>query len=325
MSLGDGIRRAVVWLDSAPPARREMVFASPFPIDSLTDADIGSFLRLSASASIGRALCGDLYGYRWPRADHRRRSSSQVRLTGARTLRRGGDTRFGRMPIEICTTGEQAVIDAAIPRCCLSGSGHHRQIVARGLFSFRRTRSVAAASAIPQPWMAGGGRIARDLDLPAAPARVPRGLIDARWTSAPGRRWSPPQTVGRSPSPPHRPTAWSSRAPRRLGFGHAGSAAIDRERDRVRAGSRADEVVPIGAPCAAAMVPAGCAGDVAAHRHGPSGRSPLALAGGARPAGARDLDPARATGGRGARSGSVRLSCPAEATRRRRKPDRGST
>jgi hypothetical protein len=29
-SLGDGIRRAVLWLDSAPPARREIVIASPY-------------------------------------------------------------------------------------------------------------------------------------------------------------------------------------------------------------------------------------------------------------------------------------------------------
>ena len=42
VSLADGIRRAVLWLDAAPPARREIVIASPFPIGSLTEADIAA-------------------------------------------------------------------------------------------------------------------------------------------------------------------------------------------------------------------------------------------------------------------------------------------
>ena len=41
-SLADGIRRAVLWLDAAPPARREIVIASPFPIGSITQADVAA-------------------------------------------------------------------------------------------------------------------------------------------------------------------------------------------------------------------------------------------------------------------------------------------
>ena len=39
-SLADGIRRAVEWLDAAPPARRELIVAAPLTIGSLSAADI---------------------------------------------------------------------------------------------------------------------------------------------------------------------------------------------------------------------------------------------------------------------------------------------
>ena len=47
-SLPDGVRRAVAWLDTAPPARRELVVVSPFAIGSLTAADVAAI-----PASIG--------------------------------------------------------------------------------------------------------------------------------------------------------------------------------------------------------------------------------------------------------------------------------
>src|SRR3954466_6405594 len=39
-SLSDGIRRAIVWLETTPPARREIVAASPPPSGSIAAADI---------------------------------------------------------------------------------------------------------------------------------------------------------------------------------------------------------------------------------------------------------------------------------------------
>src|SRR3954468_823020 len=41
-SLADGIRRAVAWLDTAPPAKREIVIASSFPIGSVAEPDIAA-------------------------------------------------------------------------------------------------------------------------------------------------------------------------------------------------------------------------------------------------------------------------------------------
>ena len=41
-SLSDGIRRAIAWLDSAPPARREVVITGPLTIGSIVDADLAA-------------------------------------------------------------------------------------------------------------------------------------------------------------------------------------------------------------------------------------------------------------------------------------------
>ena len=41
-SLRDGIHRAIAWLESSPPARRELVVASRFPVGSITAADIAT-------------------------------------------------------------------------------------------------------------------------------------------------------------------------------------------------------------------------------------------------------------------------------------------
>ena len=41
-SLPDGIRRAILWLETTPPARREIVIASALPIGSITPADVAA-------------------------------------------------------------------------------------------------------------------------------------------------------------------------------------------------------------------------------------------------------------------------------------------
>ena len=60
-SLADGIRRALVWLHDAPPARREIVVASTLAIGSITAADVAGipadvgvrFERTSGEATVG--------------------------------------------------------------------------------------------------------------------------------------------------------------------------------------------------------------------------------------------------------------------------------
>jgi hypothetical protein len=71
-SLRDGIRRAIVWLETTPPARRELVIDSPLPIGSITAADIAQIpahigvrfkrhgsLPATRAAAAGRLLTRD--------------------------------------------------------------------------------------------------------------------------------------------------------------------------------------------------------------------------------------------------------------------------
>jgi hypothetical protein len=179
-SLADGIRRAVLWLESAPPARREIVIASPFPIGSVTNADIGSIpaaigvrferagtLPATRTAPAGRLLTTD--GVR----------ALQVTLTGAQTS--ASDTAAGDtigLPIDVVSPPDQRADIAAAVAAVLS-----QRVWAAP--PERRARlvllpgAVSDAAPIARPWMAdAAARIARDPDLRAAAARVARGLSD---------------------------------------------------------------------------------------------------------------------------------------------------
>jgi hypothetical protein len=63
-SLRDGIHRAVAWLESSPPARRELLVASRFPIGSISAADIAAIpaaigIRLERSGALPAAQTVD--------------------------------------------------------------------------------------------------------------------------------------------------------------------------------------------------------------------------------------------------------------------------
>jgi hypothetical protein len=204
-SLSDGIRRAVLWLDSAPPARREIVMASPFPIGSITAADIESIpaaigVRFERAGALpatrtvpgGRLLTSD--GVR----------ALEVTLTGEQTST--SDAAAGGsigLPIDVVSPpGEEAVIAAAVSavlsqrvwaappdrraRLVLAppeaGSPNPMGEGGRPALAER----VSAASPIAQPWMAdAAARIARDPDLRAAAARLAAGLPAAPFAAAP--------------------------------------------------------------------------------------------------------------------------------------------
>jgi hypothetical protein len=186
-SLSDGIRRAVLWLDSAPPARREIVIASPLPIGSITHADVASIpaaigirfervgtLPATRTVPAGRLLTGE--GVR----------ALQVTLTGEQTS--VSETAAGEapgLPIDIVSAPDQrAVIDAAVSA-----------VLSQRVWAAppdRRARlvlvpaAVSDASAMTQPWMADAvARIARDPDLRAAGTRVAQGLSDPRFAAPP--------------------------------------------------------------------------------------------------------------------------------------------
>jgi hypothetical protein len=197
--LSDGIRRAVLWLDSAPPARREIVIASPLPIGSITHADIGS---IPAAIGIRFERAGTLPATRTVPAGRVLTSDGvrtlQVTLTGERTS--ASDTPAGGtpgLPIDVVSAPDQrAATDAAVSavlsqRVWVAPPDRRARLVVVPAvvvqpFGPALAAGVSDASPISQPWMADAvARIARDPDLRAAAARVASGLSDARFAGAP--------------------------------------------------------------------------------------------------------------------------------------------
>lgn len=203
-SLADGIRRAILWLDTAPPARREIVIASTFPIGSITNADVaavpaGIGLRFertgtlpgTRTAAIGRLLTPD---------GVRRR---EVTLTGVQTA--SHDVAAGEpvsWPIDVVSPDAgrpaiEAAIAAVLSQHVWAAAPDRRARVVLVQGADRTTSGVVQAvieglgdaAPVTQPWMADAiARIARDPALRAAGVRVAGGLADARFATAP---WQP--------------------------------------------------------------------------------------------------------------------------------------
>ncbi len=200
-ALADGIRRAVLWLGTAPPARREIVVSSPFPIGSITEADVAGipadvgirFERASAlpatrTVAAGRLLTADGV------------TAREVILAGDRTsLTETATGERVAWPIDvISSSADRPAIDAAIAavlsQCVWAPApGHRARLVVPDLTADPKVRTTTDvvqafrhAGAITLPWMAdAAARIARDPDLRAAAARVGAGFIDASFSVAP--------------------------------------------------------------------------------------------------------------------------------------------
>lgn len=200
VSLADGIRRATAWLETAPPARREIVVASPLPIGSITQADIAA---IPADIGVRFERTGALPAARTV-ADGRLLTSGGVRarevtLAGDRTsLRETAAADPMVWPIDIVAAkADQPAADAAIAavlsqrvwaappdrraRLVLIDSGRD---VARA--SRQDIAQAFRPAVIQQPWMADAvARIAGDRDLQEAASRVTAGLAGATFSAAP--------------------------------------------------------------------------------------------------------------------------------------------
>ena len=116
-SLTDGIRRAILWLDTAPPARRELVVASVFPIGSIAQADLSV---IPDDIGVRFERTGTLPGTRTVAAGRLLTSGGvrarEVTLAGAQTSVRDaavGDPMV--WPIDVVSSkAEQPAIDAAV-------------------------------------------------------------------------------------------------------------------------------------------------------------------------------------------------------------------
>ena len=199
-SLPDGIRRGILWLEGAPPARREIVVSSPLPIGSLTSADIagipaGIGVRFERTGTLPGTRTVDAGRLLTPGAVRAR----QVTLSGDATSVR--DTAVSDpmvWPVDVVSSKvDRPSIDAALAAvlsqrvwagppdrratlAVVNGAGPSAEM-AQAL-----THALSSAVLIQQPWMAdAAARIARDPDVRAAAARVRAGSPDTRFVAAP--------------------------------------------------------------------------------------------------------------------------------------------
>lgn len=217
VSLADGIRRAILWLDAAPPARREILIASPFPIGSLAETDVAlippdigvRFERIGTLPVTRTAPAGAVLT---PAGARERDVTFTAGDTSVREASAGGQVVF---PIEIAASAaERPAVDAAVAAVLSqrvwAGPGDHRANVVlfqtatgNADLTVRTTSEVAPVqttseivqafrpAVITQPWMADAvARVTRDPDLRAAGLRVAAGLSEARFAATP---W---QTLG---------------------------------------------------------------------------------------------------------------------------------
>ena len=192
-SLPDGIRRAVAWLENAPPARRELVVVSPFAIGSLTAADLAG---VPASIGIRLERAGTLPGTRTLPAGRVLGADGvltrEVTLDGARTLvREAAAAEPSTWPISVTNTpASQPAIDAAVAavlsqRVWAPAPDRRARLLVepeKGYGPF----SGGDVFPIRTPWMAdAAARLLRDVELQTAAARVATGFVDGQFSAAP--------------------------------------------------------------------------------------------------------------------------------------------
>jgi hypothetical protein len=198
----DGIRRAILWLDTAPPARREIVIASPFAIGSITPADVAAIpagigVRFERTGTLPRTRT--VPGGRVLTPDGAR--AREVTLDGDRTSARDALTADPlAWPIDVVATkADQPAIDAAIAavlsqRVWAGPPDRRARLNLLPPATLEADLKVVEAgvvrafrpAVIQQPWVADAvSRIAADRDLRDAASRVAAGFSDARFTAAP--------------------------------------------------------------------------------------------------------------------------------------------
>jgi len=189
-SLSDGIRRAVEWLEHAPPAKRELLIVSPLTIGAISQGDIAL-----VPADVGIA-------FERSRALPVERTVPFGRLVTAtevvsRTVTLAGDrtsvhdtpaeiaARDAALPIDVVSRAEtKPILDAALDavlsqRVWLIPPGPRVRAVFDGI-------DPGAVEPLRRPWMADAvARLTGDRDLQDAASRSTAALRDPDWTRAP--------------------------------------------------------------------------------------------------------------------------------------------
>jgi hypothetical protein len=208
-SLADGIRRAVAWLDTAPPARRELVVVSPLAIGSLTAADLAPVpvnvgVRFERRGALPPARSVDGVSILTAAGVVRQR----VTLSGPQTIVR--DTRVDEQvswPIDVRTApASQPAIAAAIAavqaeRVSLPPANRRARLVVLDVARASPPNvaqvpssnvaqgfspAIDDAAPIREAWMADAiARVAADRELEAVASNVAAGISDPRYAAAP--------------------------------------------------------------------------------------------------------------------------------------------
>jgi len=196
-SLPDGIRRAVEWLDMAPPAQRELVIAAPLTIGSLSAADIAEVPR---DVGVRFERVGALAGERSVAYGSVRAADGivdrEVTIAGARTLVRDrpatapATAADPALPIEVVATpSARPLVDAAISavlreRVWAPPRAHGAELVL--LSTDYAPPRVTAPAARLEPWMADAiARLTRDNALNQASAQASSGVDVSRFSQPP--------------------------------------------------------------------------------------------------------------------------------------------
>ncbi|HEV8348008.1 MAG TPA: BatA domain-containing protein [Vicinamibacterales bacterium] len=114
VDLRDGIARAVAWLDTAPPARRELVVVSPFALDSIAHSDLSQVprdvgIRLVRSGQLPahRSLEATPVLHADPGSPVVHRRDRTIELNGPATSVRESAGSPAAAPVEIVATADE--------------------------------------------------------------------------------------------------------------------------------------------------------------------------------------------------------------------------
>jgi len=199
--LSDGIRRAMAWLETAPPARRELVIVSPLAIGSITAADIVTIpadigIRFERSGAVPPSRTVPFGRLVTAHGDVDR----EVTLAAAQTSVREVPTTSASptaWPVEVIAPPvAKPAVDAAVAavraqRVWAPAPDRRARLTLLSANVVAQASGPAALPAEPVriPWIADAiARLARDADLRTAAARVPRGIADAAFVRSP---WQP--------------------------------------------------------------------------------------------------------------------------------------
>jgi hypothetical protein len=195
-SLPDGVRRAVAWLETSPPARREILVRSRFPIGSVTAADIAAIpagigIRLEREGTLPATQTVDAARVLEGNAILSRR----ITLDGARTVVQETTTPDRAVwPIEIVNApAAQPAVDAAVAAVLaqrVSAPAPDRRarvvIAEKGRQAGSDPEVGSDPGSIRTPWIADGvARLIRDSELQSAAGRAEAALGEAPFSSAP--------------------------------------------------------------------------------------------------------------------------------------------